>query len=68
MSFNNSGSPAVVVPFGTSQKGLPIGVQIVANLWKDHVALAVAKALENYYNESAGLAAMLKNHRYCYSV
>lgn len=68
MSFNNSGSPAVVIPFGTSQKGLPIGVQIVANLWKDHVALAAAKALENYYNESAGFANMIKNHRYCYSV
>lgn len=57
MSFNNSGSPAVVIPFGISQQGLPIGVQIVANLWKDHVALAVAKTLENYYNESAGQGA-----------
>ena len=51
MSFNNTGSPAVVVPFGTSQDGLPIGVQIVANLWKDHAALAVAKALEAHYME-----------------
>lgn len=50
MSFNNSGSPAIVVPFSTSATGLPIGVQIVANLWKDHVALAVAKILERYYN------------------
>lgn len=48
MSFNNSGSPALVIPFGKSQEGLPIGVQIVANLWKDHVALAAAKALEQY--------------------
>jgi amidase len=55
MSFNNSGSPAVVIPFGISQQGLPIGVQIVANLWKDHVALAAAKALENYYNATMNI-------------
>lgn len=48
MSFNNSGSPAVVVPFATSTEGLPIGVQLVANLWKDHVALAAAKILERH--------------------
>lgn len=48
MSFNNSGSPAVVIPFGVSAAGLPIGIQIVANLWKDYTALAVAKALENH--------------------
>lgn len=50
MSFNNSGSPAVVVPFAVSAEGLPIGVQIVANLWKDHIALAAAKALEHSYH------------------
>ncbi len=48
MSFNNSGSPAVVLPFAMSSQGLPIGVQIVANLWKDHVALAAARVLEEY--------------------
>lgn len=49
MSFNNSGSPAAVIPFAISKEGLPIGVQIVSNLWKDHVVLAVAKVLENDY-------------------
>jgi amidase len=49
MAFNISGSPAVVVPFAVSKDGLPIGVQIVANLWKDHVALAAAKIIEKYY-------------------
>ncbi len=44
MTFNNTGSPAVVIPVEQSQTGLPIGVQIAANLWKDHVALAVARA------------------------
>lgn len=46
MSFNNTGSPAVVIPFGISQAGLPIGIQIVSNLWKDYSALFVAKILE----------------------
>ncbi|KTD54678.1 amidase [Legionella santicrucis] len=50
MSFNNSGSPAAVIPFATSQNGLPIGVQIISNLWKDHMVLAVAKVLEDYYH------------------
>lgn len=49
MSFNNSGSPAAVIPFAISKAGLPIGVQIVSNLWKDHVVLAVGKVLENDY-------------------
>ena len=52
MSFNNSGSPAVVIRFGDSKEGLPIGVQVVANLWKDHVALAVANVLEKHYRET----------------
>jgi amidase len=38
--------PAVVVPFGSSSDGLPIGVQIAARAWQDHVALALGKALE----------------------
>ena len=46
MLFNNTGAPSTVVRCGTSQYGLPIGVQLVANLWKDHISLAAAKALE----------------------
>ena len=38
--------PVAVVPFGRSSEGLPIGVQIVARPWRDHVALAAAIALE----------------------
>ncbi len=40
------GAPCVVLPYATSPQGLPIGIQIVANPWRDHVALAVAKYLE----------------------
>lgn len=36
------GVPSVVVPVGTSESGLPIGVQIVARPWHEHEALALA--------------------------
>ncbi len=46
MAHNLTGWPAAVVRFGTSNDGLPIGVQIVAPPWKEEVALAVALFLE----------------------
>ncbi len=49
MVYNNTGSPATVIRCGTSQSGLPIGVQLVSNLWRDHVSLAAAKALETEF-------------------
>ncbi|MGA8299487.1 MAG: amidase [Terriglobales bacterium] len=44
--FNLLGFPAVVVPFGRSADGLPIGVQIVGRPWEEERVLAVASALE----------------------
>lgn len=49
MLYNNTGSPATVVRCGTSQHGLPIGVQLVSNLWRDHISLAAAKVLEKEF-------------------
>jgi len=49
MVYNNTGSPGTVVRCGTSQNGLPIGVQLVSNLWRDHISLAAAKALETEF-------------------
>lgn len=46
MAYNFAGWPAVVVRFGTSAEGLPIGVQIVAPPWREDVALALARHLE----------------------
>jgi amidase len=46
MTHNLTGWPAVVVRGGTSQEGLPIGVQIVAHPWREDVALAMAQHLE----------------------
>jgi len=44
--FNLLGTPAVAVPFGRSNQGLPIGVQIVARPWQEELVLAVAAELE----------------------
>ncbi|EKT82377.1 glutamyl-tRNA(Gln) amidotransferase subunit A [Rhodococcus opacus M213] len=40
-----TGLPSVVVPVGSTRSGLPIGVQVVARPWCEHVALAVAARL-----------------------
>lgn len=44
--FNLLGFPAVVVPMGRSEDGLPIGVQIVGRPWEEELVLAIAAALE----------------------
>jgi amidase len=46
MTWNLTGWPAAVVRAGISAEGLPIGVQIVARPWHEHVALAIARWLE----------------------
>jgi amidase len=46
LTFSLGGQPAAVVPFGRSDEGMPIGVQIAAGVGRDHVALALAAALE----------------------
>ena len=43
---NLTGWPAVVVRGGTSDEGLPIGVQLVAPPWREDVALAGALVVE----------------------
>jgi amidase len=44
--FNLSGHPVVVLPAGWSKEGLPIGVQVVGQRWKDEQLLAVAASLD----------------------
>jgi Asp-tRNA(Asn)/Glu-tRNA(Gln) amidotransferase A subunit family amidase len=43
--FALGGAPAAVVPIG-SENGIPIGVQIVGQPWREDVALAAARALD----------------------
>jgi amidase len=46
-AFNSTGWPVVVVRCGTSADGkLPIGVQVVAQPWREDICLAVARHLE----------------------
>jgi len=48
IAHNLTGWPATVVPCGYSRDGLPIGVQIAARPWHDHVGLAVALKIQQY--------------------
>ena len=43
---NLTGFPSVVVRGGTAPGALPIGVQLVANPWREDVALAAARVVE----------------------
>ena len=49
MSYNLTGWPVAVVRVGTSSEDLPIGIQIVARPWREDVALAVAKHIEQQF-------------------
>jgi amidase len=46
LPYSLTGWPCVVVRAGTDPQGMPIGVQVVARPWRDHVALAVAQLIE----------------------
>jgi amidase len=46
-TFNVTGWPVAVVRAGSSPEGLPIGVQLAAGPWRDHVALAAAVVVED---------------------
>ncbi len=46
LPFSLTGYPCVVVRAGTAAGNLPLGVQIVAREWCDHVALAAAGVVE----------------------
>jgi len=44
--FNLLGAPALVLPAGTGDDGLPVGVQLVGARWRDEELLAVARAVD----------------------
>lgn len=49
MAHNITGWPVAVVRIGSSDEGLPIGIQIVGKPWQDKLVLNVAKHLESIF-------------------
>ena len=45
--FNATGQPACSLPLYASAAGLPIGVQLIARPWREDVALAAARVVED---------------------
>ncbi|MGF1598362.1 MAG: amidase [Acidimicrobiales bacterium] len=43
--FNLSGQPAISIPIGVAEGGLPVGLQIVANLHREDLVLRAARAI-----------------------
>jgi amidase len=50
MPFNLSGHPAVVIPIGQTQNGLPMGMQIVGKRWREIEMLAIAQEIDTVIN------------------
>ncbi|BAY41330.1 amidase (plasmid) [Nostoc sp. NIES-2111] len=50
MPFNLSGHPAVVIPIGETQNGLPMGMQIVGKRWREMELLAISQKLDQIIN------------------
>jgi amidase len=46
MPFNLSGHPAVVIPVGRTQNGLPVGLQIVGKRWREVELVAIAQQID----------------------
>ncbi len=47
MAYNLTGWPALVLRGGTSSEGLPIGIQIITQPWREDIAFALAEYIEN---------------------
>lgn len=47
--FNVLGLPVTQCPLGLSSEGLPLGIQLVAASYNDHLTLAVARYLEEAF-------------------
>ncbi|CAK9797460.1 Fatty-acid amide hydrolase 2 [Anthophora plagiata] len=49
MIYNVLGIPVTQCPMGLNKKGLPVGLQIVANAGNDHLTIAVAREIEKAF-------------------
>lgn len=46
---NVLGLPATALPTGLAADGLPLGVQVYADLWRDDLSLAAAQVIEDAF-------------------
>ncbi|CAN5618042.1 Asp-tRNA(Asn)/Glu-tRNA(Gln) amidotransferase subunit GatA [soil metagenome] len=53
VSANLAGVPAISVPCGLSEAGLPIGVQLIGNFWAEDTLLNMASAFESAFPVNA---------------
>lgn len=49
VSANLAGVPAVSIPCGISENGLPIGTQLIGNFWSESLLLNMANVYENSF-------------------
>lgn len=49
VSANLAGVPAVSIPCGISENGLPIGTQLIGNFWSESLLLNMANVYENNF-------------------
>lgn len=52
--INLAGVPAVSMPFGKGEKGLPVGLQLIGAPWEELKLLETVAALEALYDEGKG--------------
>jgi aspartyl-tRNA(Asn)/glutamyl-tRNA(Gln) amidotransferase subunit A len=45
--FNLTGNPAATIPIGFSSSGLPVGLQIVGDMWSEETILSASKRFED---------------------
>ena len=50
-TFGITGFPAISIPFGMADNGLPIGIQIVANHYNENTLFDIAYYLESIYED-----------------
>jgi len=50
--FNVTGHPVVVIPIGQTQNGLPIGMQVVGQRWREMELLAIAAQIDKVVGSS----------------
>jgi AtzE family amidohydrolase len=46
LPFNMTGLPAITLPWGRDERGLPIGIQVAGRPWEEWTILRAARALE----------------------